>query len=126
MTLYFTVDELNTHNCEITPEIEANLEDLIVRMSKLREAYGKPMTVNSGLRSAADQARINPKAPHSKHMTGEAVDIGDRDSTLKVWVAMNEKLLEEIGLWCEDFGSTPGWVHFQSVPPKSGKRFFIP
>lgn len=84
------------------------------------------MTVTSGLRSLEQQMKVNPKAPKSKHLTGEAVDILDQSGRLKAWVKENIALIEEIGLWMEDFLSTPSWVHFQIVPPASGHRFFIP
>jgi hypothetical protein len=125
-TKWFTINELNTHKCEITPEIEANLDVLIERLSQVRDAWGKPMTVTSGLRSQADQARINPLAPKSNHLIGAAADILDEDGSLKKWVGDNLPLMEHIGLWFEAFESTPTWCHMQIFPPKSGKRIFIP
>jgi hypothetical protein len=62
----------------------------------------------------------------SRHLFGKAVDISDPKRELQAWCRTNEKLLEEIGLWCEDFNATPTWVHFQVESPKSGKRFFMP
>jgi uncharacterized protein YcbK (DUF882 family) len=84
------------------------------------------MTVTSGLRSKEDQARINPGAPKSKHLMGQACDISDKNGELKKWIKANVSVLESAGLWCESFDATPSWVHFQVVPPKSGNRFFIP
>lgn len=121
-----SASELNPHGYKTTPEQADNLAILLERMNKLRAAWGSPMTVTSGLRSDADQARINPGAPKSHHLTGEACDILDGAKALQRWIKANVPLLESIGLWCEDFDSTPDWVHFQIVPPKSGKRFFIP
>jgi hypothetical protein len=118
--------ELNPHNYTPTDEQAANLAVLLDRMNQLRAAYGKPMTVTSGLRSQADQAAINPSAPKSMHLRGAACDILDGTGDLKKWVAANVPLLETIGLWCEDFKSTPTWAHFQVLSPKSGHRFFIP
>jgi hypothetical protein len=117
-----TLKELNPKNYETTAEVAANLDDLLVRVNKVRKGYGKPMRVSSGLRSQADQQRINPKAPKSKHLTGQAVDIADPKGELKAYIKANPP----DDLWFEDFDHTPGWVHMQSVPPKSGKRFFIP
>jgi hypothetical protein len=121
-----SAEELNPHGYETTDEIQANLADLLIKINKIRLAYGKPMTVTSGLRSTADQTRINPSAPKSKHLSGQAIDIYDPSGEIKVWIKDNEKFIEEIGFWFEDFSSTPTWVHFQTVAPKSGKRFFIP
>lgn len=118
--------ELNPKGYPTTDERAANLAELLVRVNKIRAAWGKPMTITSGLRSSADQARINPSAPKSKHLIGAACDILDGDGSLKKWIKANVSLLETVGLWCEDFSATPTWLHIQIVPPKSGKRFFIP
>jgi hypothetical protein len=121
-----SMQELNPHNYPTTPEIDANLAILLDRMNQVRDAYAIPMIVTSGLRSQADQQRINPKAPKSHHLMGEAVDIADADRKLTNWVKVNMDLMEQIGLWFEDFDHTISWVHFQCVPPKSGNRVFIP
>lgn len=118
--------ELNAHGYATTPEQDANLATLLERMNKVRAAYARPMVVSSGLRSEADQARINPKAPKSRHLTGQACDIADPQGELQAWCLANEALLAEIGLWMEDFAYTKGWAHFQVVPPKSGHRWFVP
>lgn len=104
-------------------------------MNVIRAAYGKPMSVTSGYRSMAEHLRIykekgitdKTKIPmKSRHLFGEACDISDPKGILQTWCKVNIKKLEEAKLWCEDFNSTPGWCHFQTVAPKSGKRFFIP
>jgi len=119
-----TAKELNPHSYPTTPEQDANLAILLERMNKVRAAYGKPMKVTSGLRSTADQQRINPSAPKSKHLMGAACDIADKDAALYNWCRANESLLAEIGLWMEE--RQGGWQHFQIFPPKSGRRFFNP
>lgn len=121
-----TKSELNPHNYPTTPELDINAGVLLDRLNQIRTAYAKPMIVTSGLRTQVDQMRINPKAPTSKHITFQACDISDSDGALKEWINKNITLLEHVGLWCEAFSSTPTWVHFQTVPPKSGKRFFLP
>lgn len=119
-----SINELNPHGYELTPEIEANLAILLERINKVRDAYDVPMIVTSGLRSHADQQRINPSAPKSNHLTGSAVDILDRDGKLYDWCKANEALLESIGLWMEERQGP--WQHFQIKPPVSGHRWFIP
>lgn len=119
-----SMNELNPHGYELTPEIKANLDILFERINKVRDAYGKPMIVTSGLRSDADQARINPSAPKSNHLTGSAVDISDPDGSIYDWCKANESILAEIGLWMEE--RMGGWQHFQIWPPKSGHRWFFP
>lgn len=121
-----TLLELNSHGYPTTPEIDKNLAVLLDRLNQVRQAYGIPMTVTSGLRSLELQMKVNPSAPKSHHLMGEAADILDQGGVLKEWVKANLALIEEIGLWMEDFAHTPNWVHFQIVPPRSGNRFFIP
>jgi hypothetical protein len=50
-------------------------------------------------------------------------------------VVANVELVSAIGLWFEDPLAiepktkamyTPDWVHGQIVPPRSGRRFYIP
>lgn len=111
---------------EYTQEISDNLDALLIPMNKVRDAYGKPMTVNSGWRPAEINAATVGAAAKSKHMLGLAVDIGDADGALKTWVLANLDLMKQLGLFFEDFRYTGSWVHFQNVPPTSGKRIFKP
>jgi uncharacterized protein YcbK (DUF882 family) len=130
-----TVKDLNPKGFPQAAEITSNLTDLANRVNELMVAYGKQFVVTSGLRSKDDQIRIY-KAKGitdlklipmgSKHLSGQAVDISDPKKDLQAWCLKNVEVLKDIGLWCEDFGSTPNWVHLQSAAPKSGKRFFKP
>lgn len=116
--------ELNPHGYPETQEVAANLDTLLDRINKIRSAWGKPMTVTSGLRNQVDQDRINPSAPKSKHLIGAAADILDIKGDLYHWLKGDSSILEQVQLWCEE--GTNGWVHFQILPPKSEKRWFLP
>jgi uncharacterized protein YcbK (DUF882 family) len=121
-------------------DVRANLAILIAKVNKIREAYGKPMTVTSGLRTMADHLRIyrekaekagvpfdESKVPmKSQHLKGAALDISDPNQELQAWCLANVSTLEQAGLWCESFSATPNWVHFQIFAPRSGNRFFNP
>lgn len=134
-----TLDELNPTKVD-DPEVTANVLILLKKMNRIREAYGRPMRVTSGVRSMQDHLRIyeqkakregkkfdKSKVPmQSKHLYGQAVDIADPKSELKEWINLNLALCESLGLYFEHFDYTPGWVHFQIVQPKSGRRFFLP
>ncbi len=119
---------------ELPNDVQNNLNELLVKVNKLRSAYGKPMIVTSGLRTVKHHLEIYarkgiypPKVPmKSNHLSGRAVDFSDSDGKLKKWVKENIKLMEEIGLYFEDFSATKTWLHCQINPPKSGKRFFMP
>ena len=104
-------------------------------MNKFRIAYGKPMRVTSGFRSISQHLEIykkkgitdKSKIPmKSSHLEFKAVDISDPKGELKEYIKNNLKLVEDLGIYFEDFSATPGWVHFTYRPPASGKRFFMP
>jgi len=122
--------ELNPRDYPTNPEIDANLLILLEKLNKIRVVWGKPMTITSGLRNQAQQDALisigKSTASKSKHLYGQAADISDPNGDLKAFIMANISLIEEIGLWCEDFDHTPTWIHFQIVSPKSSKRFFIP
>lgn len=114
---------------------QANLLKLLEKLQIVREKYGKSMVVSSGYRSMDDHLRIyrekgitdKSKIPmKSNHLYGRACDVSDPKQELQKWVKANVKLMEELGLWMEDFSATKNWVHFQIVPPASGNRFFKP
>lgn len=118
--------QLNPNGYVESQEVSLNLNVLLERLNALID-LGAPITsVTSGLRSDADQARINPAAPKSKHLIGAAADIFDPDGALHNWVLNNVLALKIHELWCEDTKYTSNWIHFQIFPPKSGNRFFIP
>lgn len=80
---YFTIEELSHSDTAVARKIDnnpsrvvvENLEALVLNvLDPLREAYGKPIRVNSGYRSARLNLVIGG-AKNSQHMTGEAVDI---------------------------------------------------
>ena len=55
----------------------------------------------------------------SKHLSGHALDIYDPSGTLKSRL-LNRKVLEkarDLGLYFENFGNTPTWVHIQDEAP---------
>jgi uncharacterized protein YcbK (DUF882 family) len=107
-----------------------NLYELAKAINIVREAYGKPMVVTSGYRTLQHHLEIYsrkgihpPKVPmQSNHLSGRAVDIFDPDGALMKFCLNNVELLERAGLWCE--AGTDTWVHFQTIAPKSGRRFF--
>lgn len=118
---------LGYHQLNDVPQgVQQNIQFFLKKMNVVRMCYGKPMIVTSGYRSHADQMRINPRAPNSKHTMGKAIDIRDNNGELKEWISKNIDIFEVCNIWLEEFQYTPTWVHFQGEPPRSGKRFFIP
>lgn len=81
--------------------------------------------MSSGYRSREHNLNVGG-ALDSNHMKGRAVDVADYSRNLAKFCLQNIPRLEQLGLYCEDLRVTKNWVHFQSTPPKSGRRFFIP
>lgn len=116
---------------------DAHLDNLRILHGKLniiRSDYGKPMSPTSIYRTMEDHLRIyremgitdKSKIPmKSRHLSGEAIDISDSDGKLMEWCKANVAILEAEGLWCEEKDDKKR-VHFQIVPPRSGRRFFNP
>lgn len=117
---------------DFTPRIQENVRKLLRRINAL--GYEPPMYFSSCLRSKEAHKRIyaekgipEDKIPWgSAHLRGEAVDIADPDGKLGDWLMINDRKVVEANLWVEHPDYTRGWCHLQCVPPKSGKRFFIP
>lgn len=114
---------------DLTDEQKKNAKILLDRINQVRAAYGKPMKVNDGIRRVQDTPPNGAKA--SKHLIGAAVDIDDDDTLFMwKWCLANLELLKKIGLYMEDprwtHGKVGTWMHFQIVPPASGKRIFVP
>ena len=83
--------------------------------------------VSSGWRPAAYNATVGGAAPNSKHITCQAIDIYDPDGDLDEWLMGDgQQTLIDVGLWAEHPAATKGWTHVQTIPPKSGRRFFYP
>lgn len=117
---------------DFTDIIQANGHNTVFRVNALlqlfSEATGIPMeTVASGWRPLAVNQDVANAAEHSHHIDAQACDIRDTSNRdLARWVAANQDKLSMLALWCERFEWTPTWVHFQILPPPSGRRFFIP
>ena len=82
--------------------------------------------VTSGWRPPALNSISPGAAPNSKHMAAQAIDIADPNGDFDEWCLENASVMEGIGLWQEHPSATKGWIHVQTVPPKSGKRVFYP
>lgn len=98
MGKYFTIDELcksdtakkkginNTPTAEIKQKLDVLIDELL---DPVREAWGKPIRVNSGYRCAKLNKAVGGVA-NSQHMKGEAADLNAGSVTL------NKQLFELI------------------------------
>lgn len=134
-------DQLNKNHYPTTKEIEDNLDHLAMVLEQIQEAYGSPLVITSGLRNEAKQIAIYTQKNKireaqgltpihvpmgSEHLHGRAADVADSDGKFWNWCMINMQLMVELGIYFEDKKSTPTWTHCQTVPPKSGKRIFMP
>ena len=91
---YFTIEELtrsttarqrgidNTPSQQVIDNLTALVNNVL---DPLRQAWGKPIHVNSGYRCPALNKAVGG-VPHSQHMLGEAADItaGSRDANCQL------------------------------------------
>lgn len=123
---------------DLTDEIRDNVAELLGRVNLLLTwAYAEGVRpaldartgthVASGWRPKAINDATRNAADHSKHLTGQAIDLRDNGTRdLAIWCLKNEESMAEIGLWMERPQWTPTWVHLQTVPPGSRRRYYIP
>ena len=130
ITDYWMDGRDSKYRIECTGQIHAAAVITVDRVNALLELAEldgiKRDKVSSGWRPPSINAVTKNAAKSSKHLTGEACDIHDPDRALAQWCLKHPALLVTCELWCEDFRWTPTWVHFQILPPKSGKRIYIP
>lgn len=112
----------------LTPELQENLDRLLVAVNLVRRVWGRPMIVSSGYRPG-HYNRVAGGSSRSAHLTLEAIDILDTRGELAQYLLNNLSLLEDSGLWMEDprytkTGPDGGWVHLQTRPTRN--RVFIP
>ena len=117
-----------THAEELTDEINRNAKITVERVNQLLDRAGRSGVdeVRSGWRPKAVNDATNNAATSSRHLTAQACDLADPDRALARWCLDHLDDLKEIGLWMEDPRWTQDWVHFQIVPPGSGKLVYIP
>lgn len=119
-------------------------KDLLERVNKVREAYGKIMAVTSGVRSWQEHLRIyaqkgitdlNLIPKKSKHLEtvtdAAAVDIADPGLLITSWLKNTpegKQAMDDADIWSEDGNSN--WWHVQNKAFGSykpgGTRWFKP
>ena len=118
------------YDLELTHSHRFYADQLLSRVNDLLNIFHADHGYYPGVRSGWRPASVNAVVPHaskkSKHITCQAIDLADNSGTLKQWTLKNLNLCERYGIWVESPEFTPTWVHWQSLPPKSGHRVFIP
>lgn len=126
---YFTIDELTDSATAAvrgidntpTPEAKARMAALIDNLlDPVREVWGKPITVNSGYRSAALNKSVGG-VPTSQHLSGEAADIttGSKEGNRRLFELIRDggfdfdQLIDEKGF---------SWVHVSYTTARKNRR----
>jgi hypothetical protein len=112
---------------EPTPDVIAEACLLLPKVNEFLSSLDLPhnsVPLNSGWRSRDYNATVPTAAVNSKHMSGQAIDLGDSEGDL--WDKITSDALANYGLYAEHRSATKGWVHLQTVPPRSGNRIFYP
>ncbi|MBQ6279096.1 MAG: peptidase M15 [Muribaculaceae bacterium] len=127
---YFTIEELTRsttarlRNIDNTPsqQVIENLTALVDNvLDPLREAWGKPIRVNSGYRCQALNKAVGG-VPASQHMRGEAADItaGSRDANRQLYSLLRGlNLPVDQAINEHDFQ----WIHV-SYGPRHRRHYF--
>jgi uncharacterized protein YcbK (DUF882 family) len=127
---YFTINELtrsttarlngidNTPSQQVINNLTALVDNVL---DPLREAWGKPIHVNSGYRCKALNTAVGG-VPASQHMLGEAADItaGSREANRQLYSLMRQlKLPVDQAINEYDFR----WIHV-SYGPRHRRHYF--
>lgn len=128
---YFTISELchsataTARGIDNTPTeaVKNNLQGLITNvLDPLREAYGKPIVVNSGYRSPALNKAVGG-VPDSQHLTGMAADLRGEKNTKAELAEMCRRAIS-LGVYDQLIFEHSGnslWLHI-SYNPRGNRR----
>lgn len=123
---YFSLDEFlkRQHIDNFNMETLENILRFAHQLDEIRELWGAPLHVNSGLRTEKLNLEVGG-ARHSYHLVGLATDFSDPKGDLAEWCLQNFDLFPS-NIAMESPLYTPGWVHLQAILPRSKNRIFIP
>ena len=113
---------------EVTPEIKAAAEKLLIKVNALLDDLGiEKRKVSSGFRPSAVNAATPNAAKKSLHMTGHAVDLEDPTGEIDAKIEARDDLKKKYGLWQESPAATKNWAHLDDKDrgPRP-KNTFIP
>ena len=97
---------------------------LVSILQKIREHFGKPLTITSAYRTPAHN-KTSGGAAYSQHLYGRAADFKVAGIAPDVVAAYAEQLLPDrggIGVYPPKAGRAEGWVHIDTRASKSRWR----
>ena len=99
-------------------------EALTVVLQCIREHFGKAVTITSGYRTPAHNAKVGG-AKSSQHLLGRAADIRVQGVSVEDVAAYTESLMPDwggIGRYPVKAGRAAGWVHLDTRAEKARWR----
>ena len=96
-------------------------EALVLLLQCIREHFGKAVTITSGYRTPAHNAKVGG-SKSSQHLLGRAADIQVASTSVEDVAAYAESLLHTwggVGRYPVKAGRAKGWVHVDTRPNKS-------
>lgn len=114
----FTVEEL-CQGLIPTDAQKKNLSVLVEALNELGRFFPEPVVVIRGLRTEMQNEAVGG-VKNSPHLTGEAVDLQDKNHNLGQFILNNLHLLQEFGLYmenpyyCVSKNTGNNWIHLQT------------
>ena len=96
-------------------------EALVLLLQCIREHFGKAVTITSGYRTPAHNAKVGG-SKSSQHLLGRAADIQVAGTSVEDVAAYAESLMPDwggVGRYPVKAGRTTGWVHVDTRANKS-------
>ena len=98
-------------------------------LNVIRAGFSHPITVSRAFVTKEEQAKTNPEAPLSAHLTFQAADLVTVDNARPLWVFLMEnyeKYVIGLDIYLEEKLYTPRHVHLQIRKVPSGNRIYKP
>lgn len=112
ITTNFSLEEFKCKDGSDIPNKElSNIIVLAKQLQVLRDAIGKPITINSGYRSPKYNAKIGG-VKNSQHLKGKASDITVKGMSPKEVALVIEGLIEKGKMLQGGIGIYPTFVHY--------------
>lgn len=117
----FKVRELRCRDGSDTVMVD---EALMLLLQCIREHFGKAVTITSGYRTPAHNAKVGG-AKSSQHLLGRAADIRVRGISVEDVASYAESLMPDwggVGCYPVKAGRATGWVHVDTRADKARWR----
>jgi uncharacterized protein YcbK (DUF882 family) len=112
LTKNFSRSEFDSKDGSTMPQdVLVNIQKLANQLQTLRDAIGKPITINSGYRSPSHNKRIGGVS-NSQHVLGKASDIAVNGMSPKEVAKEIEKLISSCDMLQGGIGIYPTFVHY--------------